>query len=156
MEITFTGKSSKISKKEIRNILNWSSQRLMSDKLSQNISVNICFRKKLDNNSAGFCSAEDEMTGRHRKFMIEVNDNKTKRTQIRTLLHEMVHIKQFAKGELRNDYRSSKLCKWMGESMVETDFDYWELPWEVEAYGREEGLYRMYMKKKRLASRADT
>ena len=50
---------------------------------------------------------------------------------IRTLAHEMVHIKQFARGELRMLY-TGYCAKWKGTKYVDT-VDYETCPWEVEA-----------------------
>jgi hypothetical protein len=149
MRINLTGKSNKITKKEVRYILNWAGGRLMSERLLQNIEVNVSF-KNLETKECGFCWPEDFGERTHRIFRIEVNTAKTRRNQMRTLLHEMVHVKQYAKGELREDMRSSQLSRWLGELHKDDDYDYWELPWEIEAYGREEGLYRMYVRHKKL------
>jgi len=52
----------------------------------------------------------------------------------------MVHLKQYAKGELK-DYARVKSIKWKGQVYDEDRIDYWDHPWEIEAYGRERGLY---------------
>jgi hypothetical protein len=53
----------------------------------------------------------------------------------------MVHVKQFATGELV-DNPSGKTVKWQGKRVTLRDDDgYWTLPWEIEAYGRELGLF---------------
>lgn len=52
-------------------------------------------------------------------------------TVIRTLAHEMVHIKQFARGELRMLY-TGYCAKWKGEKYA-SDAEYETCPWEVEA-----------------------
>ena len=44
-----------------------------------------------------------------------------------TLAHEMVHVKQFAKGEL-----DSALTQWKSNKYCE-NIDYWDQPWEKEA-----------------------
>lgn len=149
MRVILTGKSNRISKKEVRYILDYAAQRLLSERLSNNIEVYVVF-KAFDTKESGFCYPEDFGERSHRFFCIEVNTNKTRRNQIRTLFHEMVHVKQYAKGELRDDRRSTQLSRWLGELHKDEDYDYWELPWEIEAYGREEGLYRMYTRHKKL------
>jgi hypothetical protein len=149
MNIILSGKSNKISKKEVRYILDYAANRLMSERLHNNIEVFVTF-KDLKTKECGFCWPEDFDERTHRFFCIEVNTTKTRRNQIRTLLHEMVHVKQYAKGELRDDRRSTQLSRWLGELHKDEDYDYWELPWEIEAYGREEGLYRMYTRHKQL------
>jgi len=55
---------------------------------------------------------------------------------ITTLAHEMVHVKQYAKGQIK----SSKSCKtnyWMGKNIRK---EYFEQPWEIEAYSKERVL----------------
>jgi len=52
-------------------------------------------------------------------------------TVIRTLAHEMVHIKQFARGELRMLY-TGYCAKWKGEKYT-NDILYETRPWEIEA-----------------------
>lgn len=53
-----------------------------------------------------------------------------------TLAHEMVHVKQYAKGQVK----ASKSCKthyWMGKHIRKS---YYEQPWEVEAFTKERVL----------------
>lgn len=59
---------------------------------------------------------------------------------LRTLAHEMVHLKQFAKRELRQlPSTKNEVCKWLGKR-YQWEMHYWDRPWEIEAYGREKGL----------------
>ena len=57
---------------------------------------------------------------------------------LKTLAHELVHVKQYVLGELamRKDGLYSRGIKYD----VETLSEYFELPYEIEAYGREKGL----------------
>lgn len=65
---------------------------------------------------------------------------KNLRKIIQTLAHEMVHVKQFAKGEIY-DHKFQRTFKW-GDQIYDVDtHDYWDLPWEIEAFGREVGLF---------------
>lgn len=65
---------------------------------------------------------------------------------LQTLAHEMVHAKQYARGELVN-IGSTAACLWQGKSYywpeVSTE-EYFFSPWEVEAYGLSYGLYNLY------------
>jgi hypothetical protein len=56
----------------------------------------------------------------------------------------MVHVKQYAKGELKDYLRVNK-CKWKGKIIDSDAVDYWDHPWEIEAHGREKGLYVKYL-----------
>jgi hypothetical protein len=55
-----------------------------------------------------------------------------------TLCHELVHAKQFIKGELTED------LKWMGKSLRHLPIK--DHPWEHEAYNLEKILYNKYAK----------
>lgn len=58
---------------------------------------------------------------------------------IETIAHEMVHVKQFAKGHLKHVVaRNGRLVDmWLGKRVKST---YWNSPWEREAYRREREL----------------
>ena len=66
--------------------------------------------------------------------------------QIATLAHEMVHLKQYHMGELR-DTEEKNIYLWNNVLKDMTDIDYHDYPWEIEAYGREVGLNFKYRKK---------
>jgi hypothetical protein len=57
----------------------------------------------------------------------------------------MVHLKQYAKGEMKDIWRPVRMVKWQGEKYLHEEMDYWECPWEIEAYGREKGLYFKFL-----------
>ena len=61
-----------------------------------------------------------------------------------TLAHELVHVKQYATGEMRD--RDNAIVEWMGEKYNQDELEYWEHPWEIDAYGREVGLYIRFMR----------
>jgi hypothetical protein len=57
---------------------------------------------------------------------------------IDTLCHEMVHVKQFALGQAQVKYRGEKpTFYWLGRRV---QADYWDQPWEQEAWRRERVL----------------
>lgn len=63
---------------------------------------------------------------------------------IAVLAHEMVHVKQYVTGELVDH---GTHCSWKGKNYEEYEAnsdDYFFSPWEVEAYGMQVGLYRLY------------
>ena len=61
---------------------------------------------------------------------------------VQNLAHEMIHAKQFLRGEL-----ATNMDKWKGVVYKSKDgdvFDF-ESPWEKEAYGTEDVLYNNYV-----------
>ena len=79
----------------------------------------------------------NEMTGETRTDMesfVEI---------LKTLAHEIVHVKQYVLGELK--YRDAGLLyKGINHEAMNL-MDYFELPYEIEAYGREKGLLYGFM-----------
>lgn len=55
-----------------------------------------------------------------------------------TLAHEMVHVKQFAKGQFR--IQNNKQY-WRGKQVAKST-KYLDLPWEMEAFAKQEILFR--------------
>ena len=66
-----------------------------------------------------------------------------------TVGHELVHVKQYLNGEIF-DYKSGDVRykgTYFEASCTQDEESYYDSPWEVEAYGRELGLYRMFVTK---------
>ncbi len=56
--------------------------------------------------------------------------------------HEFVHVKQYAKGQLVQKLRKNKPAQflWLGKTCKKS---YYERPWELEAFGRQQILANM-------------
>lgn len=105
-----------------------------------NLEINLHLYKFKKDDSYGYALATDDADpDRPREFNVEINTDTRLRRILETVGHEMVHVKQFARGEL---YQSSRTAKhrWQGVWM-RSEKDYWDLPWEIEAHGRECGLF---------------
>ena len=61
----------------------------------------------------------------------------------------MVHVKQFAKGEMR-DLSGAEKVSWNGERYDLSADEYFDRPWEIEAHGRELGLFIRWAEKNKL------
>jgi hypothetical protein len=57
-----------------------------------------------------------------------------------SIAHEMVHLKQYAVGEMR-DTDHHNIVRWKKKSIDLTKWQYWDRPWEIEAHGKELGLF---------------
>ena len=64
------------------------------------------------------------------------------------LAHEMVHVKQYVKGELQDFAGYSMWKSQRFEDFSAGSEEYYFAPWEVEAYGLQVGLFQMFMRKK--------
>jgi hypothetical protein len=103
------------------------------------IDVEILHRGLRRENVYGYCDVVGE-TYRPRHFLIEIGTYLDKELYIKTLLHELVHLKQWVVGSLRQ--KRGKM--YYGKECVE-DYDYWHQPHEVEAHHMEEVLYLEYL-----------
>ena len=120
-------------------------EKLMSKRLAESLLIRVEFIDKLDENNEfdGDCGYEDEDL-RPKEFVIRVNNNLKLSKKLRTICHEMVHVKQYATGEMRYMWRPARNTKFQG-TLYPDEFDYWDSPWEIEAFGREPGLYTRWI-----------
>ena len=105
------------------------------------IDINLIANLKEKESIAGDCIWEDDRCVRPREFSIRVDSTQSLQAMLETVCHELVHVKQYARGELKDLARSSKCCKWKGKKVNFGNTHYYDQPWEIEAHGRERGLF---------------
>jgi len=108
------------------------------------IEVEVLHRGLLREGVYGWCSVTD-CDWRPRSFLIEIHNRLNEEDYIKTLLHEMQHILQHIRGDLR-DKRGIRCWKGIDCSGL----DYEEMPWEKEAHSMESILYQHYLLDKSL------
>lgn len=148
MQITVTGFNKKITQ-ELREAAEFFAYQLMDPRMVRNLTLDIEKCRRLD--VMGECINEDD-TYRSRWFTINIRASKEDEDPVKTLAHEMVHVKQYAKRELRKSVRVGKgpyarrASVWQGELWLpkRKEDAYWDAPWEVQAYGLEVGLYHKW------------
>jgi hypothetical protein len=92
----------------------------------------------------GYCDVTEE-TQRPRSFLIELDTHMDKKTYATVLIHELIHLQQWVKGELK--LKSSKM-HYKGECIE--DLEYLEKPHEIFAHYYEGILYQSYLKDRGL------
>jgi len=83
---------------------------------------------------------EDEEESECANFLIEFDSGLSMSRLLSMITHEMVHLKQYALGELSESSIDFAFYKWHNVYIDHRALDYWDRPWEIEAYGRERGL----------------
>ena len=143
MHLEICGEAAKVSKQLIADAVYFYAEYLMPDRLLKNIDIEIILEDNLIKNEhdQAYCVNTSE-TSTARQFEISVDAGMGKRSILLALAHEMVHVKQYALGELKYN-RRQRLHRFQGVS-YHPNYMYWEQPWEIEAFGRELGLYRMF------------
>ena len=145
MYVRTSGIPSNISLSMCRKAAKFYGKSLLSEKLSTNITVRIKFNdKSLGKNLYGVCDWHCDKQ-RPRNFIISIDPNLSERMTLIVLAHEMVHVKQYAKGELKDLIRTN-MVKYLGEIYDDEKISYWFHPWEIEARNFEKKLYSDFQK----------
>ena len=128
---------SKSQKKHTQGMVEFCANKLMPRLYNLDITVRLCKPK----GALGYClELEDKRT-----FELEIDRTQPLRQLLETVAHEMVHVKQYARRELHPSKEA-----WLGKTVNPKKESYWDLPWEIEAHGREVGLFVRYCEENKL------
>jgi len=126
---------------------------LLGKRMADGLTIDIEVHKTFE--AAGECINEDGTT-RSRWFTIILKEQKLD-TMLTTLAHEMVHVKQHVRNEIsyrrasrgKTDQTTSEVRLWKGQEWMpgKNEDEYFDAPWEIEAYGRESGLVHRFIEK---------
>ena len=122
-----------------------------SKRLRNNLEINIHMRNHPESGEAMVDEFADRRRPRSLRVILdrakmEFNDSGEERTDaevaieiLKTLGHELVHVKQYALGELTTDRYGA--LRYNGVHYNPQNLlEYFNLPYEIEAYGKEKGL----------------
>ena len=129
-------------RKRVESIVHYCIAKLMPRMQTLDIDVRLA---NLKGEAYGYCLSLDKRT-----FELEIEKKLNLKTLLTTVAHEMVHVKQFARGELYEN--SANKHRWQG-TWLNKDPEYWDAPWEIEAHGREIGLFVRWAEKHKLGKR---
>ena len=145
MKLTITGRP----KKKFNRLLyeeasQWYADRIFSKNLNKKIKVDLEFAT-LPKELYADCRYRNPKDCKYR-YSVRLNRKMGQKMALIALAHEMIHVKHYATRELTaielepsGDY--IEVGKWHGKIYDSKKIDYWDLPWEIEAHGREFGLY---------------
>jgi hypothetical protein len=142
MHIVIDGTNPRITDAVVVSAVEFYADYLLTDREYRDMDIYINFEKGLRKNigDAECCNETD--SGPAREFTISLDAGMGKRRTLIALAHEMVHVKQYARGEMR--YIKTRRQVKFKKQYFAADYFYFERPWEIEAFGRELGLYEMY------------
>jgi len=149
MNITITGRLAKGHKARLEEAAHFFAAQLMDPRMVRNLVVDIEISNLPDVD--GECIDEDGVRN-PRWFTIGLKKQDINE-MIKTLGHEMVHVKQHAKNELQSGIMIPArgglkiTSRWMGQiwKPKAKEHDYFDSPWEIEAFGREVGLFHKWL-----------
>lgn len=129
---------------------------LMEEYIHNDIHLEIHLKQNMDH--YGQCHNDDFLVKYPKFFRIDLQDMEDFEDVLYNLAHEMVHLKQYALGQLTLQIeefdKKTKEVKikplWENQSIQfrEQESPYWDSPWEIEAYGRQLSLYERFIEYK--------
>ena len=143
MQIEVTGHRSKKIKEIVYRAVEYYCTLLLDKRRAKSLWIEVELKNRLDNDAEGYCFYEGYDRG-NRDFTIQIAKHFKLENILKNIAHECVHLKQFAKGELKDNFNRSSF--WMGKKFDDQAHDYYDLPWEIEAFGREQGLYYKFLR----------
>jgi hypothetical protein len=147
MKIHITNCSNPLLRQEARNALNFWAEKLLGSRMSKNVSVSVRFKDGILKEEKIFADMGIKLTGKlPRSFDVRIESSLGRKRVLMALAHEFTHIKQYVKGELRD---ANDKTRWMNQTFDNSSTDYYDSPWEIEALGREVGLYIQWLRFKR-------
>ena len=134
--------SNKAFRKLVESATWFYAEKLMGKRLMSGLEITINLKKNLLSKVGfeGTAIWEDD-NYRPREFIIELDTTVKIRNLPITLAHEMVHVKQWAKDEMYEYMNVAGMVRFKGEKVHMEIIDYWDYPWEIEAYGKQLGLF---------------
>lgn len=140
MYISFVNKIDSSRQTLIESAVVFFADYLISKRCCKTLEIDI----HITNSTAdGFCEYNDSNIN-PRSFTIELDKNLTGSELIKTIAHEMVHVKQYVKGELKERYKPRYHHLWYNKKVTVNDNNYNDVPWEVEARNFEIKLFNIY------------
>ena len=147
--------SNKLNRKLVKTAAWWYAEKLMGKRLIAGLDININLKKTLldKDGHEGTAIWEDESI-RPKEFTIVLDSGCAIRNILITLAHEMVHVKQWAKGEMY-EYVERDMVRFNNTKFNMSNINYWDYPWEIEAFGRQLGLFVRFCEDQGIANRKD-
>lgn len=137
----------------MKKLAKFTMNKFITPSVQKKLSVKIRFVESIDNWS-GECYYLGCVDG-IRRFEINISLKRMRKNgknvltrlldPMKTLIHELIHVKQYANNQMF-DYTNGN-TKFEGK-VYRREFSYnqyWDCPWEIEAYGRTDGVFEMFL-----------
>lgn len=85
-----------------------------------------------------------------RNFIVSIDTNKNLRYQLRVLVHELVHVKQYARNQMYDYFTRPNYTRWNNKVINNEETGWKHRPWEIEANGKEIPLLTKFLKETKI------
>lgn len=151
MVVDFLGSSKSVPRKECKKILKFFCDNYLHKKTANSLYVFLLFDKSStrDDGVLGYCQGSDT-NHRPKEFLIGIDPDLSKEETIKTIFHELIHLKQYSSGKLKDYLRKdrSNRSKWKSKIYLNNSLkikDINNYPWEKEANRLENVIYEEYI-----------
>lgn len=126
----------------VKSAMKYFADFLISKQLQRYVTIKVKFVSNTEN--YGEVEITDyNLKGYPRDFTLYIDKNISEKEKIRTIAHELVHVKQYLYCEL-----NEQMTLWKGKKVSEEKYrNYFDRPWEKEAYEIGDKLYGYYTKR---------
>jgi hypothetical protein len=141
----------KASYKMLKSLAEFTLNKFFTKPKQDKLDIIVDFQKGLFERTDQYanCIWEDEPY-RPLDFTIQIDPDQKIQLLLNSLAHELVHVKQWAKGEFYQLQRERSVYKFNGQRFDTEKIDYWDTPWEIEAHGRAIGLVVQWARMNKL------
>jgi hypothetical protein len=127
--------------KDQTSAIHYFADKLFTPQMKRNVCIRISFSSSMDN--YGETEIEDyNSSGNPREFILNIKRNIGTEEILRTIAHEMIHVKQYVYGQL-----NEQMTMWNGEKVNDNQYGYFDSPWEIEAHSLGDKLFYEFRKK---------
>lgn len=156
MKIYTLNKNERVTRKELKHASLFMMAHLLGEVEHKKVRLTIESRRNMRNRRGERLTGRTYPNNKDKwRFKIAIDKLFSRKKQLLTLAHELVHVKQFIRCELGETLKKDgiEFTRWHGEYVTQDEDEYDEWPWEIEARGREYGLYRKwenYLRKNKI------
>jgi len=136
-ELNITGGRKK-QRQVVEDVVKWSIKKLNLHRIR---TLNLTFSIKSLKSLYGQLEQLDD---KRREFSVVLDKNADTKDLIRTVIHEMVHVKQYIRKEMDSEVVGSRM-RWKSKTYP-YDIEYNDMPWEKEANRLETKYGNEYLK----------
>ena len=148
MQIKIQGKfkNKKVTAKLCRQAMRFAANLLMSKRLQRDLEISVYIRDLTNDPEDGIATCYSlDIEERPKYFELELEETLGPFKTIKAIMHEMVHVMQRASGILFDYTKPADLVRYNKTIVNPKKLEYWDWPWEIDAYGREYGLYKRFL-----------
>lgn len=167
----FTGmKLSDSDLKCMKDLTKFTLDKFIAPSVQKKMSINIVVVDKYFKSESGGnmdCAGEMQYLGndngirRFKIVMVWRKINKEAKTPwirlkepCKVLAHELIHVKQYLNNQIYDYITGDIRFEGRVYKEVTADADYWDTPWEIEAHGREYGVYAQFKEHQKQKEKA--